>query len=184
MTRYALLTSLMLALGLIERQFVLVPSVPGIRLGLSNTVLLYAVVLMGARSAWLLMALKVALGGLLYAGLSGMLYSLAGGVLSVAAMLAAVRLKNIGFVGVSVAGAVTHMTGQVLMSRLLLGTWAAAAQAPILLVAAVVTGVVTGIAASAACRGVAQGDKEIRDRMEALGLLGSVSQRGERGRDK
>lgn len=184
MTRYALMTALMLVLGLIERQFVLVPAAPGIRLGLSNTVLLYAVVLMGAPSAWLLMALKVVLGGLLYAGFSGMLYSLAGGVLSVAAMLIAVRAPRIGFVGVSVVGAATHMTGQVLMSRLLLGTWAAAVQAPLLLVAAVVTGVVTGVAASAACRGVAQGDREIRDRMNTLGLLRSDKQRGERRRDK
>ncbi len=184
MTRYALLTALMLVLGLIERQFVLVPAVPGIRLGLSNTVLLYAVVLMGAKSAWLLMALKVGLSGLLYAGFSGMLYSLAGGVLSVCAMLLTVRVKNVGFVGVSVVGAVMHMTGQVLMSRLLLGTWAAAVQAPLLLVAAVVTGVITGVAANAACRGIAQTDKEIRERMRALGLLESSRQRGKKSRDE
>lgn len=184
MTRYALLTALMLVLGLIERQFVLVPAVPGIRLGLSNTVLLYAVILMGAKSAWLLMVLKVALGGLLYAGVTGMLYSLAGGMLSVIGMLLTVRLRNVGFIGISVVGAVMHMTGQIGMSRLLLGTWAAAAQSPILLVAAVVTGVVTGVAASAACRGVAQSDREIRERMKSLGLMNTVKQRGESSRDK
>jgi len=168
--RYGLLTSVMLVLGLVERQFLLVPGVPGIRLGLSNTVLLYALCLMDAKSAWLLMGLKVLLGGLLYAGVSGMFYSFAGGLLSMAAMLLALRVKGIGMAGISVMGATAHMAGQLLMSRFLLGSWAALAQAPILIVAAVVTGVLTGVSARAACKGVASGNPDMRRRLEALDM--------------
>lgn len=170
--QYGLLTAMMLVLGLVERQFMLVPGIPGIRLGLSNTVLLYALCLMSVKGAWLLMALKVVLGGFLYAGVSGMFYSFAGGVLSMLAMLLALRVKGIGMVGISVCGAVFHMAGQLLMSRLLLGSWAAAVQAPILLVAAVVTGILTGVVAQAACRGIAHGDPEMIRRMKELGLTG------------
>ena len=170
--QYGLLTALILVLGLVERQFVLVPGVPGIRLGLSNTVLLYALVLMGTRGAWLLMGLKVVLGGLLYAGVSGMFYSLAGGVLSMLAMMLAFRIRGVGMVGISICGAVAHMAGQIIVSRVLLGNWAALVQAPILLIAAVVTGIVTGIVAQSVCRALSYGDHEAKERLESLGLTG------------
>lgn len=60
--QYGLLTSIILVLGLVERQFVLVPGIPGIRLGLSNTVLLYALCLLSMPGAWLMMVLKAVLG--------------------------------------------------------------------------------------------------------------------------
>jgi heptaprenyl diphosphate synthase len=166
--RYALLTSLMLVFGMLERQFILVPGVPGIKLGLSNTVMLYAVCLMGPVSAWVLMLLKVLLGGLLYGGFTGMVYSLAGSTLSVIAMIAVMRIKGIGMIGISVCGAVSHMAGQVLISRVMLGSWAAAAQLPILLIAAVVTGIITGIAAQTACAAIARADPEIKRRLRKL----------------
>ncbi|MCL1964408.1 MAG: Gx transporter family protein [Firmicutes bacterium] len=169
---HGLLTSIMLVLGLVERQFLLVPGIPGIRLGLSNTVLLYALCLMGAKSAWILMGLKVLLGGLLYAGASGMFYSFAGGVLSMAAMLSALRVRGVGLVGVSVTGAAMHMAGQILMSRLLLGSWAAALQAPLLMAAAVFTGVLTGVTAHTACQAIAGGNPEMLRRLQALDLAG------------
>lgn len=167
-----LLTSMMLVLGLVERQFMLVPGIPGIRLGLSNTVLLYALCLMGTGYAWIMMVLKVVLGGFLYAGVSGMMYSLAGGVLSMAAMMLAVRVKGLGMVGISVIGAVFHMAGQIAVSRVLLGGWAALVQAPLLLVAAVVTGVITGVIAQGVCRGIAGTNPEMKARLMRLGLYG------------
>lgn len=170
--QFGLLTAVMLVLGMVERQFMLVPGVPGIRLGLSNTVLLYALVLMGVSGAWLLMGLKVLLGGLLYAGVSGFAYSLAGGVLSMLAMMLTMRIRGVGLVGVSVLGAVAHMVGQLAVSRFLLGSWAALVQAPLLMVAAVVTGVLTGIIAQAVCRALARTDPVMRARLETLGLSG------------
>ena len=173
---YGLLTSLMLMLGFFERQFVLVPGVPGIRLGLSNTVLLYALCLMNTKSAWLLMSLKVLLGGLLYSGLSGMMYSLSGGVFSMFAMLAVLFIGGFGIVGVSVSGASLHMLGQILLSRVLLGNWAALAQVPLLLAAAAVTGILTGVAAQAVCTVIARGDAEMRNRLQNFGLTGRKGQ--------
>ncbi len=80
--RFSLLCAMALVLGYFERFIPVAPGIPGVKLGLANTVLLYAVYLMGAKSAMLLMLAKVVLSGLLFAGLSGMLYSLAGGLLS------------------------------------------------------------------------------------------------------
>lgn len=168
--QYGLLTSMMLVLGLIERQFMLVPGVPGIRLGLSNTVLLYALCLLDAKGTWLLLSFKVILGGFLYAGISGMFYSFAGGLLSMLAMFAALAIGGLSMVGISVAGAVFHMAGQILLSRLLLGSWAAAVQAPILLVAAVATGVLTGIVAYSVCKALARDNADMQKRLSSIGL--------------
>ncbi len=88
--RFGLLTALALVLGLLDRAVplsaLLGGAVPGIKLGLANTVLLYAVFLMDWKSAVLLMLTKVLLSGLLYGSLSAVWFSLSGGVLSLAAM--------------------------------------------------------------------------------------------------
>ena len=89
--RFGLLTALMLILGLMDRAIplaaILGGAVPGIRLGLANTVLLYAVYLMDRRSCVLLMLTKVLLSGFLFGSLTAIAYSLAGGILSLAVML-------------------------------------------------------------------------------------------------
>ena len=89
--RFGLLTALALILGLMDRAIpvsaLLGGSVPGIKLGLANTVLLYAVYLMDVKSSILLMLTKVLLSGFIFGSMSAILYSLAGGVLSLAVML-------------------------------------------------------------------------------------------------
>jgi len=90
-TRFGLLTALSLVLGLLDRAVplsaLLGGFVPGIRLGLANTVLLYAVYLMDRPSCLLLMLVKVLLSGFLFGSLSAILYSLSGGILSLLVML-------------------------------------------------------------------------------------------------
>ena len=92
LARFGLLTALALVLGLVDRMIplsaVLGGAVPGMKLGLANTVLLYAVYLMDWKSCVLLMLAKVTLSGFLFGSLQAILYSLAGGVLSLALMLA------------------------------------------------------------------------------------------------
>lgn len=169
--RYGMLAAVMLVLGYIEHLFVLVPGIPGIKLGLSNTVLLYAVCLMNAKGALVLMVVKVVLSALLFGGVTGFFYSLAGGILSLCAMIPLSYAKGFGLPGISVAGAALHMTGQVLMSRLLLGSWAALSVAPYLLIAAAVTGALTGVIAQMVCVALSHTDKLVRQRMTQRGWI-------------
>ena len=89
--RFGLLTALALVLGLMDRAIpvsaLLGGALPGIKLGLANTVLLYAVYLMDWKSSVALMLTKVVLSGFLFGSLSAILFSLSGGVLSLAVML-------------------------------------------------------------------------------------------------
>ena len=63
--RLGLLTAVALVLGYVEH-LIPVTAIPGIKLGLANTVLLYALYRRDVPSASLLMILKVGLGGLFY----------------------------------------------------------------------------------------------------------------------
>ena len=89
--RFGLLTALALVLGLMDRAIpvsaLLGGMLPGIKLGLANTVLLYAVYLMDWKSCVALMLTKVVLSGFLFGSLSAILFSLSGGVLSLLVML-------------------------------------------------------------------------------------------------
>lgn len=156
-TRLALLTAMALVLGYIEH-LLPITGVPGVKLGLANTVLLYAVFLLDAKSAVLLAALKVLLSGLLFGGVSAMLYSAAGGAVSLAVMLAAHRLKDVSPVGVSVLGAIGHNAGQTAVGCLTVGARAMLAYAPVLLLAAIATGLVTGVTAKYVMRALSRGD--------------------------
>ena len=145
--RFGLLTAAALVLGYIERFIPLAPGIPGIKLGLSNTVLLYAIYLMNWKSAICLMLLKVTLSGLLFSGISAMLYAFAGGALSLLVMVLLHRAKGFSIVGVSVAGAVVHNIGQIAVACLVVRTQALLGYLPVLLIAGVVTGVLTGMVA-------------------------------------
>ena len=151
-----LLAALMLALGYVESLFPLSGAVPGLKLGLSNTVLLYAAYLLPLPTAWLLLALKVLLSTLLYAGASAFWFSLAGGVLSLGTMLLLRRARGVSVLGVSIAGALAHNLGQMLVAVAVLGTGRLWVYFSVLALSAAGTGLLTGIVAKACIAHIGQ----------------------------
>ncbi|MGX8705242.1 MAG: Gx transporter family protein, partial [bacterium] len=89
--RFGLLAALSLVLGYFDRAIpitmILSGAVPGIKLGLANTVLLYGVYMLDWRACVALMLTKVLLSGFLFGSMSAILYSLSGGILSLLVML-------------------------------------------------------------------------------------------------
>ncbi len=166
--RFGLLTAVALILGWLEQMVPIAATLPGIKLGLANTVLLYAIYLMDTKSAALLMVLKVLLSGFLFAGLSAMLYSFAGGVVSLLVMLLMKKVPGISIVGVSVSGAVAHNMAQIATASLVVRSMALVGYLPALLIAAVITGVLTGVAAKYALPGmrIAQSGGQPRKNIE------------------
>ena len=114
----ALLLALMLVLGNVERLFH--TGVPGMKIGLSNSVLIFAVYMMDIPSAYILMALKVLLSGLMFSGVSAMMYAFAGGLVSLTLMALLSRSRKISPIAVSMAGGVSHNLGQVAVAILVL----------------------------------------------------------------
>ena len=151
--KLGLLTAVAIVLGYFE-YLLPVTGIPGVKLGLANTVLLYALYLIDVPSAILLMLLKVGLSGLLFGGPAAMLYSLAGGVLSLIVMILARKSKGLSIVGVSVLGAVSHNIAQMVVACFVVETRAILAYLPILLFAAAITGTLTGLIARYTFRGL------------------------------
>ena len=129
-----LLVALMLILGYIES---LIPTgVPGVKLGLSNGVLIFAIYMLGIPNALTLMVLKVFLSGLLFG-------------FSAAVMALLSRVDGVHPVVVSMAGGVMHNVGQVGMAMLVLQTSGLMYYMAILMAVGLGCGAVTGVCASA-----------------------------------
>ncbi len=131
--RFGMLTALALVLGWLDRAipvtWFLSGAVPGIKLGLANTVLLYAVYLMDWKGCVLLMLAKVFLSGFMFGSMSAILYSLCGGVLSLAVMLLVRRRPGVGALVIALLAAASdamllirnpHPRGQMLWCVILI----------------------------------------------------------------
>ena len=123
----------------------LVPTpLPGLRLGLSNIVVMYTLFLRGTGEGYLLCGLKSAF-VLLTRGATPALLSLCGGLVSVTAMLLIrCALRDERYTLVSVGGAVSHNMAQLALAGVLLGgTTALRPLIPPLAVAGVAVGILT-----------------------------------------
>lgn len=142
---YGMLAALALCAGYLEVLVPLPVTVPGVKLGLGNAVVLYALLRMGARPALYLMLAKVLCSTILFSNPQMMVFSLAGGLLSWAVMALAVRFAPLSEVGVSVLGGVAHNLGQLAMVAALLSPATAYVNAPVLVIAGVACGAAIGI---------------------------------------
>ncbi len=119
----------------------LFPSIPGIKMGLPNIVIIFLLYRRGAASAAAVSLLRILLVSMLFGNVVALSYSLAGAALSLLVMIGLRRLNLMSEIGVSVAGGVTHNVGQILMAMLMLET----AELGYYLVVLTVTGTVAGI---------------------------------------
>jgi len=140
-------TAIMLALGFLESLLPTGP-IPGIKLGLSNSLLVCAVYLLGIPTAFLLMILKVTLSGFLFGGVSAMMYAFAGGLLSMLVMSVLSRIRGVHIIVVSMAGGMMHNVGQVALAMLILRTPKLVFYMAVLMLVGMACGAVSGICAA------------------------------------
>ena len=146
----ALLLAMMLVLGYVESLLPAFTAIPGVKLGLSNSVLIFAVYMLDIPTAYILMALKVTLSGFLFGNPAAMLYAFAGGLLSLTAMALVSRIKSVPPVAVSMLGGVMHNVGQVIMAMIVLHTPRQMLYyLGILILVGLACGLLTGVAAQA-----------------------------------
>ncbi len=154
LTLCGLMTALAIVLSLTERLFPLdaVVPVPGIKLGLANVVTLFALTRLRPRDALAILICRVVLSSLLMGSVTALLFSLTGGLLSLAIMQVLLRVEGrfCSLLGVSVAGAAAHNVGQIVAAVVWMKTGAVIAYLPFLLVMSVPLGLVTGLTCSVA----------------------------------
>ena len=129
-----------------------IPSVgiPGVKLGLANIVILIILYELGIVEAIVVNLLRVLVVGLFRGTFlsMGFLMSLTGAVLSLGIMiLFYLLIKKFSIIGVSVIGSLFHVTGQLLIAMIFLGTAYIFIYLPVIAVSAIITGVFVGIVA-------------------------------------
>ena len=98
------------------------PTVPGIRVGLPNIVIIFVLYRMDVRSAISVSLVRIVIAALLFGSPISFVYSLAGAFLSLTVMALLKKFNILSTVGVSVAGGILHNMGQILAAMLLLQT--------------------------------------------------------------
>lgn len=116
----------------------------GIRVGLSNIVIMTAILCINLPSAALLVLLKAAM-VLMTRGFTAGVMSLCGSLAAFGITALLFRRSGCSYILISVLGAIAHSAGQLCAASLLLGTVYVFAYAPVLIIASVVTGICTGI---------------------------------------
>lgn len=147
LTRCALLTAIALTIFVLEAQIPIPFPVPGMKLGLSNIITLFALFSFGWKDALAIVVIRILLGNLASGQVMALLYSLGGGLLSFAGMALLRRILTAKQVWVAgVAGGLLHNLGQMAVALAVTRTRAADLAAGPLL-CGLVTGLFTGLCA-------------------------------------
>ena len=154
LTTMAILTALALALSWIERMIplALVIPLPGVKLGLANTVTLFALYQLNLPAALLILIARCLLTALFSGNMTGLAFSLTGGLISMLVMALARRSRHLSVYGVSVLGAAGHNCGQILVAMILMHSLYIWGYLPYLLLIGTACGVATGAVSAGVLR--------------------------------
>lgn len=140
-----ILVAVAMALSWLELQFSATMIIPGMKLGLTNLVVLVALYKIGEKDAVFLNIIRIGLVGALFGNGFSIIYSLAGGLVSGAVMILAVKIKKISVIGVSLLGGISHNIGQILVAMILLQTKQIVFYLPFLWISGALAGIVVGV---------------------------------------
>lgn len=143
-TRMGMLVALSLILSYVE---MLLPSfipIPGIKLGLANIAIVFALYTLPFSDALFISILRVFISCLLFGNVLSLLYSLSGALMSLFVMVI-LRALNAGEVSVSTAGGVVHSVTQLGVAMLFMKSTALLYYLPFLVLSGALTGFVIGI---------------------------------------
>lgn len=147
--RIVALTGVFIALALVlsylESLIPVFAAVPGIKLGIANIVTMLAMYKLGVKPAIVISVGRIVLSGILFGNLYVIIYSLAGGVLSICVMIILKKIKLFSVVGVSVAGAVAHNAGQIIVAVFLMENVNILYYLPVLIISGVIAGTMVGV---------------------------------------
>ena len=145
LTVMALTTALAMILSFIESQIPAFVAVPGVKVGLANIAVVFALYKLGWKEAVAVSLVRVVLVSMLFGSLASMFYSLAGAALSLIGMGLLKKSGKFTEIVVSVAGGILHNVGQIAMACLILETDVLRYYLPFLLLSGTVAGVVIGV---------------------------------------
>lgn len=151
LSQCGLLVALALVLSLIERLIPLQLIVPiaGIKLGLANIVLLFALIMLDIKQTAVIFICRIVLSSIFAGSFTGFLFSFLGGLFSIIIMYILLKWegKLFSFYGISIAGAAAHNIGQIIAAIFVLNSVYIVAYLPMLLICSFPLGFITGYTA-------------------------------------
>ena len=142
---FGVFTALALIFSYVETLIPINFGIPGAKLGLANLVIVTVLYKARWQDAFLLSVIRIVLAGFIFGNLFAILYSLAGGLLSLAAMTMIKQRGSFSVIGVSMAGGVTHNIGQLIVAMLVVETYQVGYYLPVLMISGLVTGALIGL---------------------------------------
>lgn len=142
---FGVFTALALIFSYVETLIPIQFGIPGVKLGLANLIIVIALYKLKLRESYVLSVVRVLLAGFLFGNYFSIIYSLAGGLLSLTVMTYLKHRGDFSVIGVSIAGGVFHNVGQLVVAMAVVETFHVAYYMPVLLVAGLVTGFLIGI---------------------------------------
>ena len=144
----AVTISVAMILSFVESRIPAFVAIPGVKVGLANIAVIFALYKMGWREAIVVSVIRVLLVALLFGSVVSLAYSIAGAVISLSLMILLKKLGIFTEIAVSVVGGITHNIGQILIAFLLLETKVVFYYLPFLLVSGVIAGIAVGVASA------------------------------------
>lgn len=145
-TKIAILTSICVVISIIESYFTFIGDIiPGLKLGLANIVIIFALYKCGFKTALLVSLIRVLIVAILRTGFGiSFFFSLSGALFSIIAMTILMKTK-LSIIGVSIIGSIFHSIGQVLIGIIMLDNYNVIYYLPYLLIFSIPTGIIIGI---------------------------------------
>jgi heptaprenyl diphosphate synthase len=149
--QYSMLIALALILSYVEAQIPALLAIPGMKLGLTNIVVLFALYRMDYKCAMSVNLLRILLVSFLFGNAMSLAYSIAGGMLSTLIMILLKKTEKFSIVAVSVAGGIFHNIGQILVAMILLETTSVAWYFLVLWFTGIISGLIVGFLSGQIC---------------------------------
>lgn len=147
-TELGMLLAASLVLSYLETLLPILVAVPGVKLGLANIITILILYRTNTRNAFVFMIARVILAGVLFSGISGMIYSIVGGTCCVVVMSILKRCSIFSLLGVSMAGAIAHNIGQVMVAMIIMENTYLLYYALVLFVSGTISGLLVGYVAT------------------------------------
>lgn len=139
-----LMSALALLMGYVEYLIPFNFGIPGIRLGLANTVIMFVLIRDGTRQAFTVSCVRIVLSAFLFGNPSAVIYSFAGTTLSILGMSLLVCTRKFSAVGLSAFGGFLHNTGQLIAAFIVLPGLPLVLYLPVLMITGTLTGTLIG----------------------------------------
>ena len=145
---WGVMSALAIVLGYLEHLVPFPIGIYGIKIGLANLAVTVPLYLLGVPAAITINVLRIALSSLLFGNTVSLLYSLAGGLLSILVMIIVRSTKKFSPTGVSLCGGIAHNVAQMTIAVFLVDNLKIAFYLPVLMITGALAGTLVGVCAN------------------------------------